>query len=192
MNVDATIILDSAQDALFVSGGSPYAGKPGICEKRIRPPARQTRRKRNEASEEAARGQSGSSGQGQSGVPDGFEAVQGETGIINDDYVQILSGLSEGDEVYVDPDRLWHQYGYDDDGPRRHGRRNGRRAPAAEAAWAAAPDHKKGVHYEKTSAGKIPLIQLKDIYKIYQMGDEGGAGQRRISLPLKRESLWPL
>lgn len=27
-----------------------------------------------------------------------------ETGIINDDYVQILSGLSEGDEVYVDPD----------------------------------------------------------------------------------------
>ena len=22
------------------------------------------------------------------------------------------------------------------------------------------------------SAGKIPLIQLKDIYKIYQMGDE--------------------
>ena len=44
------------------------------------------------------------SGQGQSGVPDGFEAVQVETGIINDDYVQILSGLSEGDEVYVDPD----------------------------------------------------------------------------------------
>ena len=27
-----------------------------------------------------------------------------ETGIVNDDYVQILSGLSEGDEVYVDPD----------------------------------------------------------------------------------------
>ena len=49
-----------------------------------------------DGSEEAARGQSG--------VPDGFEAGQVETGIINDDYVQILSGLSEGDEVYVDPD----------------------------------------------------------------------------------------
>jgi len=39
----------------------------------------------------------------QNGVPEGFVAVRVETGIINDDYVEILSGLSEGDEVYVDP-----------------------------------------------------------------------------------------
>ena len=39
----------------------------------------------------------------QGNVPDGFVAVTVETGIINDDYVEILSGLSEGDEVYVDP-----------------------------------------------------------------------------------------
>lgn len=38
-----------------------------------------------------------------SGAPDGFVAVQVETGIINDNYVEILSGLEEGDEVYVDP-----------------------------------------------------------------------------------------
>ena len=46
------------------------------------------------------------SGSGKSGsnVPDGFEAVQVTTGIINDDYVEILSGLSEGDEVYVSAD----------------------------------------------------------------------------------------
>ena len=46
------------------------------------------------------------SGSGKSGgnVPDGFEAVQVTTGIINDDYVEILSGLSEGDEVYVSSD----------------------------------------------------------------------------------------
>lgn len=37
------------------------------------------------------------------GAPDGFVAVRVTTGIINDDYVQILSGLSEGDVVYVDP-----------------------------------------------------------------------------------------
>ncbi len=41
--------------------------------------------------------------QSQGNAPDGFTVVTVETGIINDDYVEILSGLSEGDEVYVDP-----------------------------------------------------------------------------------------
>ena len=46
----------------------------------------------------------GSGKSGSSNVPDGFEAVQVTTGIINDDYVEILSGLSEGDEVYFSSD----------------------------------------------------------------------------------------
>lgn len=104
MNVDATIILDSAQDALCIPAGALMRGNRVYVKKD--PSSGQTDQTEGteDGSEEAARGQSGSSGQGQSGVPDGFEAVQVETGIINDDYVQILSGLSEGDEVYVDPD----------------------------------------------------------------------------------------
>jgi len=39
----------------------------------------------------------------QTGVPEGFVAVQVKTGIVNDDYVEILSGLVEGDVVYIDP-----------------------------------------------------------------------------------------
>lgn len=46
----------------------------------------------------------GSGKSGSSNVPDGFEAVQVTTGIINDDYVEILSGLSEGDKVYISSD----------------------------------------------------------------------------------------
>lgn len=46
----------------------------------------------------------GSGKSGSSNVLDGFEAVQVTTGIINDDYVEILSGLSEGDEVYISSD----------------------------------------------------------------------------------------
>lgn len=46
----------------------------------------------------------GSGKSGSSNVPDGFEAVQVTIGIINDDYVEILSGLSEGDEVYISSD----------------------------------------------------------------------------------------
>ena len=48
-------------------------------------------------------GSSSSSGQtsNRSGIPDGFTAVRVETGLITDDYVEISSGLSEGQEVYV-------------------------------------------------------------------------------------------
>ena len=46
----------------------------------------------------------GSGKSGSSNVPDGFEAVQVTTGIINDDYVEILSGRAEGDEVYISSD----------------------------------------------------------------------------------------
>lgn len=35
-------------------------------------------------------------------MPEGFTAVRVETGITNDDYVEILSGLSEGDEIYYE------------------------------------------------------------------------------------------
>ena len=37
----------------------------------------------------------------QGSVPAGFRAVEVETGLMNDDYVEIVSGLSEGDEIYV-------------------------------------------------------------------------------------------
>ncbi len=34
-------------------------------------------------------------------VPAGFKAMEVETGLTNDSYVEIKSGLSEGDTVYV-------------------------------------------------------------------------------------------
>ena len=36
-----------------------------------------------------------------------------------------------------------------------------------------------------------PLIELKDIYKIYQMGDEEVRANDGISLTICRGSLWP-
>ncbi len=37
----------------------------------------------------------------QNGVPAGFRAVTVETGLISTEYVEIISGLNEGDEIYV-------------------------------------------------------------------------------------------
>lgn len=39
----------------------------------------------------------------QGAVPAGFRAVDVVPGLISEDYVEIISGLSEGDQVYVDP-----------------------------------------------------------------------------------------
>ena len=46
-------------------------------------------------------------------APEGFTAVKVETGIISNDYVEILSGLTEGQEVYVkDSSSDYGFYGY--------------------------------------------------------------------------------
>ena len=81
MNVDAKIILDSSENALVIPASALMRGNRVYVKK-----------------------SSGSGKSGSSNVPDGFEVVQVTTGIINDDYVEILSGLSEGDEVYISSD----------------------------------------------------------------------------------------
>ena len=43
-----------------------------------------------------------SAGGGDGLIPAGFREVTVTTGVINADFVQITSGLNEGDEVYVD------------------------------------------------------------------------------------------
>lgn len=77
MNVDGTIILDQVDNALMIPVDSLMRGN------------------RVYVKDDSVTEQQGN-------VPAGFKAVEVETGISNDDYVQITSGLSEGDEVYVD------------------------------------------------------------------------------------------
>lgn len=92
MNVDAEIILDESQDALCIPVGALMRGNRVYV-------------KNSGAMETEQAGTAGipnsPSARGQ--IPEGFTAVEVSTGIVNDDYVEILSGLSEGDEVYVDP-----------------------------------------------------------------------------------------
>ena len=76
MNVDGNIILDQAEDALVIPVDSLMRGNKVYVK---------------DASVTTSQGN----------VPAGFRAVDVETGLTNDDYVEIVSGLSEGDEVYV-------------------------------------------------------------------------------------------
>ena len=76
MNVDGNIILDQAEDALVIPVDALMRGNKVYVK-------------------------DASATEQQGNVPAGFKSVDVETGLTNDDYVEIASGLSEGDEVYV-------------------------------------------------------------------------------------------
>lgn len=76
MNVDGNIILDQAEDVLVIPVDSLMRGNRVYVK--------------DDSVTEA-----------DGAVPAGFRAVEVETGLMNDDYVEIVSGLSEGDQVYV-------------------------------------------------------------------------------------------
>jgi len=76
MNVDGEIILEQTQDVLVVPVDSLMRGN------------------RVYVKDDTVTQEEGN-------VPAGFRAVEVETGLMNDDFVEIVNGLSEGDEVYV-------------------------------------------------------------------------------------------
>ena len=87
MNVDGYITLESAKDALTIPSGALMRGNKVYV-------------KDTSATQSADASGAASSGDGL--IPAGFKEVTVTTGVINSDFVQITSGLNEGDEVYVD------------------------------------------------------------------------------------------
>lgn len=77
MNVDGTIILDSAENVLRIPVDALMRGNRVYVK---------------DDSVKEAHGN----------IPAGFRAVEVETGMSSEDYVEIVSGLEEGVEVYVD------------------------------------------------------------------------------------------
>jgi HlyD family secretion protein len=76
MNVDGVIILDKAADVLAVPADALMRGNQVyVKDDSVKEP--------------------------QGNIPAGFRAVEVTTGLINDDYVEITSGLEENQEVYV-------------------------------------------------------------------------------------------
>lgn len=76
MNVDGTIILDAVEDTLMIPVDALMRGNRVYVK--------------DDSVKEA-----------QGNVPAGFRAVEVETGMTSEDYVEIVSGLEEGTEVYV-------------------------------------------------------------------------------------------
>lgn len=83
MNVDGVITIGESKDTLMVPSGALMRGNRVYIKDDSAA---------SDDSENPKRG----------GVPDGFKAVDVEIGLSNDDFVEIKSGVSEGDTVYVE------------------------------------------------------------------------------------------
>ncbi len=88
MNVDGEIILAESYDTLYIPSGALLRGNIVY----VRDESLNDENVLQADQEDAA---------SISDAPSGFTAVIVETGVTSDDYVEIISGLSEGQEVYV-------------------------------------------------------------------------------------------
>lgn len=89
MNVDAYVVLANVENAIVIPSDALQRGNVVYVLN-----SSPTIKSKNYSTE-------GISDRVKNRVPDGFTAVSVETGISNSNYIEIKSGLSEGDEVYV-------------------------------------------------------------------------------------------
>ena len=96
MNVDAEIVISNASDVLTVPVNAVSRGNLVLIKDDGKAPQTETKKE----SEKNA-GNSEKKQFRPPEAPDGYKYVTVETGVANDDYVEIVSGLSEGDVIYV-------------------------------------------------------------------------------------------
>lgn len=112
MNVDGTIILSEAEDVLYIPSGALQRGDVVYVKDASMLEATGDMRATGSDAPSFDGSQAASmpasmpdmssiSERALSEVPEGFTAVKVETGLVTDDYVEIVSGLSEGQEIYV-------------------------------------------------------------------------------------------
>ncbi len=119
MNIDASVVLESAQNTLIIpsedvktTGNMSYVFRK--IDKNKKDDAEEKSNERPNLSEEIEKGEMPERPEGMEmpkraesardgrlpEAPDGFETVIVTVGVVGDEYTEILSGLSEGDEVY--------------------------------------------------------------------------------------------
>lgn len=94
MNVDANVIVESREDVIRVPVAAVQRGNTVVVKSK-------GGADKAEKSDKNADSAADVRIPGGITVPDGFETVQVETGLSDDNYIEITSGLSEGDEIVV-------------------------------------------------------------------------------------------
>lgn len=91
MNVDAKIVIESKKDVLMIPASALSRMNRVLVEDK-------------DGSKAAKQDKDSKKMPGMDNVPDGYTYVKVEIGISNTDYVEIINGLEEGDEVIVPTD----------------------------------------------------------------------------------------
>ncbi len=105
MNVDAELVISSVSDVLTVPINAISRGNLVMVKEN----SKKNNSKKEDSTQEVKPSGSKDIGNKQGGkepsripeAPDGYEYVVVETGATNEDFVEIISGLSEGDVIYV-------------------------------------------------------------------------------------------
>lgn len=103
MNVDASIVVEAKENVLMIPSAALYRGN-WVAVQGTAPNNNQKQSEQTASSDNTDKDQqNGKRGQASppTNIPNGFYAVQVETGISNDDYIEITSGLSLDDVVYL-------------------------------------------------------------------------------------------
>ncbi|MGI5895116.1 MAG: efflux RND transporter periplasmic adaptor subunit [Candidatus Merdivicinus sp.] len=90
MNVDAEIIVDSAEQVLAIPTSAVQRGNKVLVS---------VESETGKAALEAQQSESSGEEASDSSIPEGYIYVDVELGLSNDDYIEITSGLAEGDEI---------------------------------------------------------------------------------------------
>ncbi len=90
MNVDAEIVISNAKDVLTVPVNAVSRGNLVLVKNNSNVEGIAPAEEKNDKN-----------GARMSEAPKGYKYTMVETGVANDDYVEIVSGLSEGDEIYI-------------------------------------------------------------------------------------------
>ena len=101
MNVDAVITVESRENVLVVPTSAVQRGNIVYVKKDGQSKAKDENKEKENKDGKEAKGEDQDNAWMNRNVPDGFEAVRVEVGLSDDNNVEILKGLSEGDVVAV-------------------------------------------------------------------------------------------
>ncbi len=98
MNVDAEIIISDASDVLMIPVNAVTRGNLVLVESNS---STEGKTNKKEDDKSTKKGKDAPNKMRLPEAPEGYKYVMIETGEANDDYVEVVSGLSEGDVIYV-------------------------------------------------------------------------------------------
>jgi len=101
MNVSATVIIEKKENVVRVPVSSVRRGNIVAVKGEVKQVEETPEKNENQKNQKDGENKKGNMPVMGGGIPDGFTAVRVKTGINDENYIEIVSGISEGDEIWI-------------------------------------------------------------------------------------------